>query len=66
MDVSMGDLEELGAERNFLPGGVTFTGQRTWETGPGHHLTAQRPLEHSTAPAEELPSSPALAFVQGR
>lgn len=29
----MGDLEELGAERNFLLGGVTFTGQRTWETG---------------------------------
>ena len=61
MDVSMGDLEELGAERNFLPGGVTFTGQRTWETGPG-----QRPLEHSTALTEELPSSSALAFVQGR
>lgn len=58
MGVSMGDLEEMGAERAFLPGGAIFTRQRTCEAGPGRLVTAQRPLEHSTAPAEVVRNSP--------
>lgn len=41
MHVYLGDLEELGAERGFLPGGVTFTAYATYgmEAGPDHFVT---------------------------